>query len=359
MIRRRLRFVLGLLLVSALAPAEAEEAATSGDVVTLPKPIEPNPGRYPNSARAVGREGWVMISRCIDLAGKTVDPVVVSSSGFPDFERAALETVRDSRYEPATVNGVPVESCDQKVLLRYQLQNVQRAARPAFVSSWKKARKLIEAARIDDARRALAALDAYTSYEASQADLLWSEIYRLQGDNGRELRCLEAAMTFPEDLNPKQAARVLRRIFALQLKTQRYAEALDTYQKLRGIDAKREIDAWPADEQSVGEQLIALVDGPSPVSTDATLESQFETDGEAAMWSAKLLRRKFAFRRIVGEPERFELRCDGKHYRSEVDATTQWKVPESWGACWIYVFGHPGAAFQLVEFPKPQVLAAG
>ena len=65
------------------------------------------------------------------------------------------------------------------------------------------------------------------------------------------------------------------------------------------------------------------------------------------------------FEDAVGKPERFELRCDNRHYRTAFETAKKWRVPDSWGACSVFVFGEPGTTFKLVEFPRPQSAAPG
>ena len=91
------------------------------------------------------------------------------------------------------------------------------------------------------------------------------------------------------------------------------------------------------------------------VSVVSEEDSRFAGGDQTATWSAKLLRRDFAFAKFPPDaevvPERFQLRCENKQYRSAFDTTNQWRVPDSWGECWVVVFGPADATFRLVELP--------
>jgi len=60
---------------------------------------------YPSVATAAGVEGTVILEAIIDEEGRVEDLKVLRSSGVLD--RAALEAVRQWRYEPLLLNGRP------------------------------------------------------------------------------------------------------------------------------------------------------------------------------------------------------------------------------------------------------------
>ncbi len=107
--------------------ASADDSAVSGLVssaaTTLPKPalgtlkvsqgvtqgllIKRVTPQYPSSALAVHAQGAVEIEATINKDGNVINPKVLS--GNPLLAQAALEAVRQWRYKPYTLDGVPVE----------------------------------------------------------------------------------------------------------------------------------------------------------------------------------------------------------------------------------------------------------
>jgi len=83
------------------------DTLTSGPVVEKPSLIGyPSPG-YPREARRKGWEGSVEIEVEVDATGVWTSGRIVRTSGHSALDDAALEALRQARYEPATRNGVP------------------------------------------------------------------------------------------------------------------------------------------------------------------------------------------------------------------------------------------------------------
>ena len=63
---------------------------------------------YPKLARQAGASGVVELEATITVDGKVKNPRVVRGNSM--LQRAALDAVLQWRYQPATLNGRPVES---------------------------------------------------------------------------------------------------------------------------------------------------------------------------------------------------------------------------------------------------------
>jgi len=64
---------------------------------------------YPDSMRAAGIEGTVSLETIIGRDGGVQSARTVSGLVHPDLGQAALDAVRQWRFEPTTLNGTPVE----------------------------------------------------------------------------------------------------------------------------------------------------------------------------------------------------------------------------------------------------------
>jgi TonB family protein len=62
---------------------------------------------YPATAQAHGIEGTVLVDVVVDRTGVVKD--LSARTGHPLLAESALETIRQWRYRPTTINGVPVE----------------------------------------------------------------------------------------------------------------------------------------------------------------------------------------------------------------------------------------------------------
>jgi protein TonB len=106
---------IGLLLVSVTPkdPGDSTVAADErgirkvGGNIKHPRLLQRIEPKYPDSLRAAKKNGLVVLQVTVDQQGSVLNPVVVRHSE-PEFEAAALEAVRQWRYEPATAEGKPV-----------------------------------------------------------------------------------------------------------------------------------------------------------------------------------------------------------------------------------------------------------
>jgi len=79
------------------------------------------PPRYPEFARQAHQQGTVILRVVVSETGEALAVSIRSSSGFRSLDRAALEAVRNWRFKPGTLGGVPIRSMVE-VPVRFQLQ---------------------------------------------------------------------------------------------------------------------------------------------------------------------------------------------------------------------------------------------
>ncbi|MCX7823414.1 MAG: energy transducer TonB [Syntrophobacterales bacterium] len=77
---------------------------------------------YPEFARRLGQEGYVLLKVLVDEAGRPRRVEVIKSGGKA-FDEAAVEAIKKSSFYPAREKGVPIP-CYVKIPIRFQL--VQR-----------------------------------------------------------------------------------------------------------------------------------------------------------------------------------------------------------------------------------------
>jgi TonB family protein len=64
---------------------------------------------YPESAKAAGAQGTVLLHAVVSKDGRPLSLQVLNSQVNPDLARAAVEAVSQWRYQPTLLNGEPVE----------------------------------------------------------------------------------------------------------------------------------------------------------------------------------------------------------------------------------------------------------
>lgn len=78
--------------------------------VSMPVVVERTPPEFPESARIVRESGFVVLSAVVSRDGHVLDLYVLRSTNpRRGFEQAALQAVAGWRYEPARLDGKPVE----------------------------------------------------------------------------------------------------------------------------------------------------------------------------------------------------------------------------------------------------------
>ncbi len=114
----------------ARTSVSAAEADTPGPVATvesgggasghidahpsLARPIRPS---YPIGARRRGEEGTVILDVNVDADGRAERVTLVSSSGFPELDRAAVRAAEQARFKPATRDRQPFASAARLTLI--------------------------------------------------------------------------------------------------------------------------------------------------------------------------------------------------------------------------------------------------
>ncbi|MBY6204783.1 energy transducer TonB [Halomonas denitrificans] len=78
---------------------------TDDSVDAPPRPTYQAPVEYPRTARARGQQGYVVLSLLISAAGEIEKVQVLEASPAGVFDQAAIEGVRNWRFEPAQYQG--------------------------------------------------------------------------------------------------------------------------------------------------------------------------------------------------------------------------------------------------------------
>lgn len=106
----------GVLLPSAEAQTQKDVTQKQPELTKAPALAEFVEAAYPESELEAGRSATVVLSIAISATG-TVDEAVVVGSAGAAFDEAALAAVRQFRFSPAEVDGVPAPV---KVTYRYE-----------------------------------------------------------------------------------------------------------------------------------------------------------------------------------------------------------------------------------------------
>jgi TonB family protein len=107
-------------------PNGAPHRVRVGGLVQAGKLIEQKEPAYPESARVRGIEGAVLLEAVISMEGIPLNWKVLSSPD-PDLSQAAIDAVRQWRYEPTLLNGEPIEVVTT-ISVRFRLEDAVAGA---------------------------------------------------------------------------------------------------------------------------------------------------------------------------------------------------------------------------------------
>ncbi len=95
-------------ILKRMAPRTFADAKRVGGVVKAPVAIKRVEPKYPEKARLLRISGIVILECTIDKSGVVRDGRVLKGLPAPTMAYAALEAVRRWQFQPATVDGEPV-----------------------------------------------------------------------------------------------------------------------------------------------------------------------------------------------------------------------------------------------------------
>lgn len=94
------------LYADGVTPGRTSTGAAAGKPdITSPRLVQRIAPIYPEAAKKAGIEGVVVLSVSLDVKGDVIRARVIKS--IPELDQAALEAVRQWKYEPMRVDGMP------------------------------------------------------------------------------------------------------------------------------------------------------------------------------------------------------------------------------------------------------------
>ena len=264
-----------------------------------------------------------------------------------------MKAIRKWRYEPATMEGEPIEQCHTKVRIAFSMDQPSRdrGARQRFVTEFKRANKLLQDEKIEEARIAIDNIhdqSVATLYESSRLWILRSMLQEKEGDTLGQLESLKRSISGDgEYVESSIYVGVMLKILELEMKFQRYADALESIKILDDLDLDEEM---AVQVRRVGNQIEELKTADQALAIEGELGEAREEHHGAGMWWHTLLRRTAGVEAVTGSLEQVEFRCEWRRIKAKPEKDRAWRVPPEWGNCTIYVFGEPGSTFQLFEY---------
>lgn len=310
------------------------------EVFTAPTGL-PTRAVYPSNRRHQQREGWVGVNFMVDPAGHPYEVAVTDSIGDPEFERAAIEAIERSVFEPARLDGRPIDA-GRSLYFTFQVEGTKPGARRSFVRAHRQILEAIAADERETADRLLTDIEPRNLYEEAYANLARYSYARRWGTALSQLTAVTRATRhegkiryLPDD----QLSTALQTQFALQLEMRHFAAALKTWEELQEVGIS---DDGRAALQRAAAEIEALRD-------DARAFTVHGHIGPSSSWFHALLKPRFAIDVAHGEVAELKLRCDRNYVMFRFQPDLEYRVADGNGQCTLQVIGDPGTRLVLVQ----------
>jgi TonB family protein len=300
------------------------------------------------------REGWVMLSFVVTETGAVTEPMIEDSSGSRRFEESALRAIRKWRFKAALRNGEAVQQSMTRVRIRFALEGGSHGASPEFVRNYNEIQKLIKDKDLVAAGKRLDELEfaeRHNFYE--DAWFWWAKYVFLQSsgatDKAGMIEALQRAIGYEgEYLQPDMFVAASQNLYILYARSMDIGSAVKTLTRLKESKTARkspDFEKTVSVLEPVNAQLLAAVAGNETLRMNGRI-------GQYEYWVHDLMRRSFSLVDVRGEIEAIDIRCDkGTRRYTELQPNLAWSIPESWGACGVYVKGTTDTTFAFEEYP--------
>jgi TonB family protein len=325
-----------------LAPAEIPTNAEAPVDVEIFKGVRSkrvNPPAYPQNERRLGRDGWVHLNFMVDPQGKPYEIMVTDSTGNEELEKAAIKAAEKWEFEPATLQGVPIDS-GHTMKINFVLSGGS-GADPSFIKAYKGFAAATKSKDRALADAALAKMKVQNLYEDAYYNLAQFEYARIWGTQAQQLTAIKRAIAEEGNANylPKSTfVAGLDVLLGLQIKTNNFAGALETWKKLQKLADAELLARW----QPIIDKVIAIRGGNTPYA----VEGEF---GDTSSWYFPLFRKRFQIALTSGHVADIKLRCDKRYVFFKFDPQMLYSISDKYGACSMELVGDPGTKFQLIQ----------
>jgi len=330
-------FAAGQTLPTSSAPATDERVPVEvfNDATVIPGKMAPS---VPAGEDTGGREGLVQLAFMVDPRGKPFEVTVMRSTGDKVLEQMAIRCIEQSTFGPTSVNGKPVEG-GLGITVKY-IQPQRKRLSTNFIAAYKSLMQAIAASDRAAADEAMGRLKAGSLSEDALTGIALYNYALKWGDDGQQLPALERALAGGDLLSADLYRAALVAMLRLEVKTFRYGEAMNTWQRIQ------KAGVVPPD---IAANLKSIIEQLEKIRTD---DSSYEVPGSLTEGSWYMQLFKTHFRAVVskGSISRIKLRCKRKFLSFEFDPGLQYEVHAKDGDCGLQFEGEPGTEFRLVQF---------
>lgn len=329
--------------ISALAAAVlGAPAMGSGQELSPPVTLEQAQPEIPTNRFGWPLEGWVKVRYTVLADGTTAEVRVLEAMPASLQTRSAVSAAQRWKFEPAKLDGEAIEWHSNESLIVFDHEDVPLEATPMFLQSYMEIVELIEngdyarAQRQNNALQTRALRLAEIGLVQAQAAVIHVALSNPHDGYEAVLRATDPRVRVLPD---EALGDALRYRFGLAVELGRYADALETLDRLAAIEPLPKDDPLRAHADAIRQALAG----------EAAIVAKGRVNREP--WSYAPTRRTFTFADVEGTVRNIELECDRRKVVLDYSADAEWSIPESWGDCTMFVNARRNTTFSIIEFP--------
>lgn len=322
-------------------PRELDENEVKLDLTSGPQSNGWKRALWPLREYYKQHEGWVDLHFMIDTNGKPYEAAVIDSTGNEAFEAAALRATKKWSFDPAMLNGMPIEAGYH--LRIYFTHWLAPGVRTQFARNYDETVGAIAAGDRSRAEAMLQQLNVENLREDAFAGVAKYKFEAKWGTEAGQICALRRAVATdpgPRSLPRTQFVTALQALLRLELRVKDFASALSTWDRLKRLEP----------EHADLTELQPLIDDVIVLGKD---ERAYSVTGEVAAksssWFYTLYKHRFQVVVASGHVSEIKLRCDRKYVSFGFDPTLYYRIADQYGNCGLELLGDPGTRFELIQ----------
>jgi TonB family protein len=339
---------LTVLIATPMVAMARDNFETSVDYNGLAVAIDRAVPVFPRHVPRRLQEAWVQVNYVVTPDGRAIDPIIVNSSGGPEFEDEVRKVTQSWRFEPSVTGAeLPFNVANTRFTLRGRGKGTTRR----FARFAQHIMKGLHNGDVEAARKEADAALNLGGWNLYESTILWLMVGRVEGAEGDEVGQLEMyrrGLAVSDELSLQREARIdlLEDMFGLEANLGQYSAAMQTLSVLSEIrGSKAAVERLTAR----AEEITTMLENEPVLVANAIVVNPCDCDAGKALWDYVPVRRTFSFANLNGNVERFEARCELQRLSGVVETDQQWTLEADWGFCQIFVFGDDGATFEFLE----------
>ena len=343
-----------LLLIAMLAssafsvsePQTDTEQDVAVETYDPPVPLEKENPRYPREALKQGIEGWVTLHYMVSPSGSPYEVEVVDSSGNKSLERAAKRAAKKYQYEPAQMNGSPIDAGAATRII-FALSGGTNAVSAKFWKLYRRFQKSAQNGNLKDMEVLITKINGFETrdlYEASIRYIAQGSYAQLINDHEGARLAFTRALDLDEDLDgayltKKQRPKLLVALMQAQVATQHFKDALDTWKKLAVLieDPQRK-----GKLQRQADQIQQFIEEGGPIEVTGRIRGHYR-------YKYRLIGNSFSVSSINGRLAEAQIYCDRGMKGFALEEDMSYEIPEELGECNLIIIGDPETTFTVFE----------